>query len=423
VVNLVVGYDATLLPVGFDQSTLAIFHWTGGNWVQLPAAVDPFLHTISFSTTSLGTFALGTAGGVEFTISTSVAPAGSGAVTGEGTYASGAEVTLTAAPNAGYYFANWSEDGNIVSLSPSYTFTANSDRALVANFLPAGAARTISTSSTPSNGGTTSGDGAYPSGSQATVIATANPGYKFSKWQENGVTVSSARTYTFSVTADRALVAKFKPVYTINVTIDPPDTGSIGGDGTYDPGDKAVLRANADNDYSFVNWTENGVIVSTDERFEFTVNANRDLVAHFAPGYRIDVIADPKSAGLVEGGGVYDFGLPATVNATPRPGYIFLEWTDNGNTISTSASYTFVPDRSVALVASFAALPALTLAAPLPGSIIVTWPAGATDWFLEESTDLVSWATSTRTITVVNGQYQVIVPISETMRFFHLAHP
>jgi hypothetical protein len=205
----------------------------------------------------------------------------------------------------------------------------------------------------------------------------------------DGVTVSSARIYTFSVTANRALVAKFKPVYTINVTIDPPDTGSIGGDGTYDPGDNAVLRANADNNYSFVNWTENGVVVSNDERFEFTVNANRDLVAHFAPGYRIDVAADPKSAGFVEGGGVYDFGLPATVIATPKDGYVFLRWTDNGNSVSTSASYTFTPDRSVALIASFAALPAVSLAAPVPGNIIVTWPAGATDWTLQESTDLL----------------------------------
>jgi hypothetical protein len=109
-INLVFGYDATLLPAGFDQSTLAIFHWSGGAWVQLPAMVDPVLHTIAFSTTSLGTFALGTAGGVEYAITVSVAPANSGTVTGGGTYASGADVTLTAAPNAGYYFANWSEE-------------------------------------------------------------------------------------------------------------------------------------------------------------------------------------------------------------------------------------------------------------------------------------------------------------------------
>ena len=35
-------------------------------------------------------------------------------------------------------------------------------------------------------GGTTSGGGNYVTGDSATVVATANPGYEFSKWQEGG---------------------------------------------------------------------------------------------------------------------------------------------------------------------------------------------------------------------------------------------
>ena len=82
-------------------------------------------------------------------------------------------MTLVAAADAGYVFANWTEGGSVVSTSPSYTFLAHADRTLVANFVAVGAAKAITTSSQPANGGTTSGDGAYALGSSATVIATA----------------------------------------------------------------------------------------------------------------------------------------------------------------------------------------------------------------------------------------------------------
>jgi len=46
----------------------------------------------------------------------------------------GSEVTVTATPLAGNSFVNWTENSVEVSTSASYTFTANGDRTLVANF-------------------------------------------------------------------------------------------------------------------------------------------------------------------------------------------------------------------------------------------------------------------------------------------------
>ena len=57
--------------------------------------------------------------------------------------------------------------------------------------------------------------------------------------------------------------------------------------------------------WSLVNWTQNGVVVSDDENYSFNVTANRELVAHFALGNRVDAIAEPVNAGTVTGGGVY----------------------------------------------------------------------------------------------------------------------
>jgi hypothetical protein len=41
---------------------------------------------------------------------------------------------VTAAPNFGFTFANWTENGAVVSSSPNYNFTLNGSRNLVANF-------------------------------------------------------------------------------------------------------------------------------------------------------------------------------------------------------------------------------------------------------------------------------------------------
>jgi hypothetical protein len=81
-----------------------------------------------------------------------------GTTSGGGTVNSGDSVTITATPNAGYTFTNWTEAGAVVSTSSSYTFTADADHSFVANFdLPV----TISTSGTPLVGGSTSGGGAW----------------------------------------------------------------------------------------------------------------------------------------------------------------------------------------------------------------------------------------------------------------------
>ena len=55
---------------------------------------------------------------------------------------------------------------------------------------------TVTTSSNPVAGGTTTGGGTYTSGASVTVTATANTGYTFSNWTENGNTVSSSSSYS-----------------------------------------------------------------------------------------------------------------------------------------------------------------------------------------------------------------------------------
>jgi uncharacterized repeat protein (TIGR02543 family) len=433
-VDLTLSYDPTLLPAGFDESTLAIHHFSGGAWQTLMGTVDTVAHTIAFSTATLGPFALGVDGGTMFQINASVSPTNSGTVTGAGTYAQASGVTLVAAAEPGYVFANWTEDAVVVSNSPSYTFAATADRSLVANFVAVGDAKAISTSSSPSSVGSTTGDGAYAINTSATVVATAGPGYKFSKWTVNGVKVNGAgSSYTFNVTADRALVAVFKPVYTVTATFEPAGDFEVQADtqppNGYEPGDKVTMEVNhMEPGYSFVNWTENGVPVSTLAGFTFNCTGNRHLVAHFALGQRIDLLADPKTAGDVSGAGVFDTGNPVTVSAGARPGYIFIGWTEkdafnNDVYVSNNADYTFTSSTPRLLTARFITLPKLSVTpAATPGLLEFIWP-DAPGWLLEESGDLATWDTTTRDITTANGQRSVTVNPSGGQVFFRLKHP
>jgi hypothetical protein len=68
---------------------------------------------------------------------------------------------------------------------------------------------TIAVSASPSAAGTVSGGGTFPSESSQTVKATANSGFAFVSWTQNGNVVSSSPSYTFTLTGDTSLVANF----------------------------------------------------------------------------------------------------------------------------------------------------------------------------------------------------------------------
>ena len=65
---------------------------------------------------------------------TVTATATNGTVTGGGVVEEGTSVTLTATPDAGYQFKNWTVAGAEVSTANPYTFTADADVEVVANF-------------------------------------------------------------------------------------------------------------------------------------------------------------------------------------------------------------------------------------------------------------------------------------------------
>ena len=102
----------------------------------------------------------------------------------------------------------------------------------------------------------------------------------------------------------------------ITVNANPTEGGTVTGAGTYDPGTTATLTATANEGYTFTNWTKNGVVISTNTTYSFTVSTAATYVANFTlNSYTITATAVPAEGGTVTVGSsritrddlVYDF--------------------------------------------------------------------------------------------------------------------
>jgi hypothetical protein len=298
---------------------------------------------------------------------------------------------------------NWTENGSQVSTNPTYSFTVNSNRTLVAHFQSQPSQYTITLSANPTNGGSVSGGGTYSQGQTCTVTANANPSYSFVNWTENGTQVSANSTYSFTVTGNRTLVANFSysPTgYVINATAEPSYGGLVSGDGTYNQGQTCTLIATPNPNYDFVSWTEGGNVVSTSPTYSFTVNGNRTLVAHFeSQVYMISVSANPSDGGTVYGGGDYSAGITCHLIAVPNNNYLFLNWTENGMVVSSESDYSFVVTGNRTLMANFIFYDALEEAAT---NDITIYPNPAKDIVHIEGIDIAK-------IEIVNTMGQVLL--------------
>lgn len=150
------------------------------------------------------------------------------------------------------------------------------------------------------------------------------------------------------------LIGPAVPTYPITTSVSPLGSGVTSGDGSYPSGALAALSATANPGFGFLSWTVGGTTVSTSANYSFTVSTTRTLVANFVTAYTITTASYPSYGGTTTGAGTYNEGTPVTAIATPRPGYFFVNWTDYGNPVSSSATYNFTPSADMTLVANFA---------------------------------------------------------------------
>ncbi|HPD39785.1 MAG TPA: hypothetical protein PK411_15675, partial [Mesotoga infera] len=135
-------------------------------------------------------------------------------VTGEGTvtknldkpeYTHGEEVQLTAIPDAGWSFTNWT--GDLTGSDNPKAIVMDQNRSVTATFTRN--QYTVNLFAEPQEGGTAAGGGVYFYGDEATITAQASDCYLFTGWYEDGLLVSESAEYSFTVDGDRELEARF----------------------------------------------------------------------------------------------------------------------------------------------------------------------------------------------------------------------
>ncbi|NQU31850.1 MAG: T9SS type A sorting domain-containing protein [Bacteroidetes bacterium] len=209
-------------------------------------------------------------------------PDTAGISTGDGLYTIGDTVTVTAIPASGFHFANWTEDGNIMSTDSVYIFVKTSGiDTLFANYLANSYSLYLVAS--PLAGGVLTGEGNYLYGQTVTVLATASVGYEFQNWSFGNDPVSTNPVYTFTMPFNNLeLIANFAlEVYTVTAIPNNPLYGTAEGGGEFYYGETATLIATTFNGYKFVAWTEQGQLLSEDPVYSFTVTSGHSIIANF----------------------------------------------------------------------------------------------------------------------------------------------
>lgn len=298
-----------------------------------------------------------------------------GTTIGGGAYAIGATVTVTATPLVGYAFLNWTENGTVVSLvnlplkisnagasatevsvSSSYQFPMPAgNRNLIANFIavvPGNFA--VNLSSNPTVGGTTTGAGSFVENTLRTVTAAPNIGYTFSNWTEGGLIVSNAASYSFTLTANKSLVANF--------TINTYSLAANGVNGTvsknpnqtiFDYGSIVQLTPTPNLGYSFVSWT--GDAFGTSNPLSVTMDANKTITATFELNtYTLNVSALNGSVVKTPSQATYNHGSSVQLEATPATGFTFTSW--SGDATGTTNPLTVNMTSNKNITANFTAI-------------------------------------------------------------------
>lgn len=378
---VLIGGQTYWLQVFATQNEMPNWSWsasTGGNgthFAQVPAVTGNYRYV---NTTGDVAFTLLNAATVPVTIQVSRSPAAGGNVTGGGAFSPGDSVTVTATAAIGRTFLNWTEAGVIVSTSTNFTFAADGNKTLTANFSgPNTGPYVINAVPNPSVYGNVGGAGTFNAGEVVDLDVTAADGVSFVGWTENGelVNLPSAGGGLFQITAvsNRNLIANFSyPYYTyfINGVVSPASSGTVVISNTaglsgasYNGGTLITLTATPASGYYFAYWRQGAGlgdlsgpphVVSTNRVLRHMVCYGTTLTAVFEPSFPVLTLTpSPVAGGTVTGAGIFTNGTTVTVNATPAVGYAFASWRKATTVVSVEASYTFPLTTHTALTASF----------------------------------------------------------------------
>lgn len=183
----------------------------------------------------------------------------------------------------------YNDGGTIISNKSTYTFTATSNATFYINYIGYGTPQsfdlnTVVKTEVSGNGyasidGMTSKEVKY--GDEITLTATADNGYKFTSWTVNSKTIGIEPIITTIVQKGATYTANFEVnIQAVTVSVEAGYGGYATVNGkstvTVEAGSTVMLAATPYEGYRFVNWTSDGIEVSTEEIF--TAVAEKDAV-------------------------------------------------------------------------------------------------------------------------------------------------
>jgi uncharacterized repeat protein (TIGR02543 family) len=252
----------------------------------------------------------------QYTLSVDTDAGGTVSTTG-GVFTEGTLVNIQASPNSGYSFAGWS-NGSTTNPLP---ITMTSDISLTATFTEIITSFTLSVSS-QEGGSVNSEGGEYNEGTEVTLIASPEEGYRFIGWSND----STEESITITLTEDITIEAQFEqiPIYTL--TVSNSEGGSVDSEGgQYEEGTEVTLIATPEEGYKFMGWS-NG---SQEESISITLSEDVSLEAVFEV-ITFNLSINSSSGGQVSTiGGLYTYGSNISVEAQPDQGYIFSHWSND----------------------------------------------------------------------------------------------
>ena len=219
--------------------------------------------------------------------------------------------------------------------------------------------------------GTVRGAGKYKEGKTCTISCTPFEQYYFDGWDryiggEGDVIYDNP--YSFTVEEDVLFEATYGNKYHVEVVS--AGNGTVSGSGYYEPTESCTITATPNTGYHFVNWTVNGLELTTDNPYTFIPTGDITITANFVPYYNISVLSSGN--GSVSGGGTYNSGETVSLTATPDSGYRLVNWTEGGEEVSTSNPYTFTCTGNRTIVGNFDESIPLTINCSAPSSVVFT---------------------------------------------------
>ncbi len=272
-----------------------------------------------------------------------------------GTVTAGESVSLTATPDTGYTFDEWTFTNGTGTTTATTTFTPSADGATAhATFkrIPC----TVTVDNVTGGTVTVTGDGPYYYNDEVTLKATPDyaNSYAFTGWTITGdysIVSGSLSTEEIKIKITGNVTAT--PSYLQTITHSVSASANISGAGEVTPtsqpvadGSSITLKAKANAGYRFTGWTITSgsytVVTGTTADAEFTIKPTSDViaVANFVETYTVvfkDWDGDTLDTQTV------DKGESATAPANPtREHYTFKEWDTDFSNVTENLTVTAV---------------------------------------------------------------------------------